>query len=215
MNLGIYGSGGSGREVKEMAEMSGQWKKIIFIDDLVKPDICKGIERMPFEVFCQIYNNDNIEVIIAIGEPENKINLYKKVQNAGYSFANVIHPNSWISPSAKIGKGVTVKANVIISCDVIIEDNVGIEPFVSVGHDCIIGKHCQISSGVMMGGGTQIGAGTYIGMNVPIKEKVKIGSNSIIGMGSVVQRDIPENVIALGNPARAMKYKNDAKVFRK
>lgn len=64
-----------------------------------------------------------------------------------------------------------------------------------------------------MGGGSEIGEGTYIGMNVPIREKVKIGANSIVGMGSVVQKDIPENVIALGNPARTMKHKENSKVF--
>ena len=83
-----------------------------------------------------------------------------------------------------------------------------------IGHDCIIDSGCQISPMAAIGGHCEIGRGTHLGMNVLIKEGTKIGGNSVLGMGSVVQRDIPENVIALGNPARVMKYKNDTKVFR-
>ncbi len=213
MILGIYGSGGSGREARDVADILNNWEEIIFIDDTVEEGIFKGLKRMPFEIFCQTYEKENAEVIIALGEPEYKLCLYNKVKEKGYPFANIIHPRAWISPSAKIGKGIIVKADVLISCDTIIEDNVGIEALATVGHDCIVRAHCQLSSGVVMGGRSEVGEGTYVGMNVPIKEKIKIGSNSIIGMGSVVQKDIPENVIALGNPARAMKYKNESKVF--
>ena len=59
-----------------------------------------------------------------------------------------------------------------------------------------------------------IGDQVYIALNVPVKEETRIGDNSIIGMGAVVLRDIPENVIAMGNPARPIKNKNDSKVFK-
>lgn len=213
MTLGIYGSGGSGREVKEIADLLRNWEEMVFIDDTVKAGVYQGIRRMPFEFFCQIYDKESVEVVIALGEPEYKISLYNKVKEMKYRFANVIHPTSWVSPTAKIEEGIIIKAGVIVSCNTIIKSNVGIEPFVSVGHDCVIGENCQISSGVLIGGRSQIGSGTYVGMNVPIKESIKIGANSVIGMGSVVQRDIPGNVIALGNPARPMKHKDGSKVF--
>jgi acetyltransferase-like isoleucine patch superfamily enzyme len=47
-----------------------------------------------------------------------------------------------------------------------------------------------------------------------VKEGVKIGSNSIIGMGSVVYNDVPDNVIALGNPARVVRKNTHQKVFK-
>lgn len=215
MILGIYGSGGSGREVKEMADILGCWEEIVFIDDTVEVGVFKGIKRMPFEMFCKTYSREKTEVVVALGEPKYKIILYDKVKKSGFPLTNIVHPTSWISPTAKIGEGVIVKARVLISCDTVMRDNVGIEPFVSIGHDCIIGENCQISSGVMIGGNTTIGAGTYIGINVSIREKIVIGSNSVVGMGAVVQRDIPDNVIALGNPARAMKHKDDKNVFAK
>jgi acetyltransferase-like isoleucine patch superfamily enzyme len=51
-------------------------------------------------------------------------------------------------------------------------------------------------------------------MGALIKEKLRIGRASIIGMGSVVHSDVPEEVIALGNPARVVRRNEDKKVFK-
>jgi acetyltransferase-like isoleucine patch superfamily enzyme len=47
-----------------------------------------------------------------------------------------------------------------------------------------------------------------------IRENLNIGDHSIIGMGSMVFRDIPEKVIAIGNPARVMRKNENNKVFK-
>jgi acetyltransferase-like isoleucine patch superfamily enzyme len=43
---------------------------------------------------------------------------------------------------------------------------------------------------------------------------MQIGHSSIIGMGSVVHIDIPDEVIALGNPTRVVRRNEDKKVFK-
>lgn len=214
MTLGIYGSGGTGRNVKEIADVIGAWDEIVFIDDTVEPGIYKGICRMPFQCFTQKYSREASEIVIALGEPEHKINLYNKVEKAGYTFANVIHPSAEISPSATLGRGLIIKNGSVVSSDAVIEDNVCLEFYALIGHNCVIHRNCQISSMVVVGGYSEIGDGTYVAQSVPIKENIKIGASSIIGMGAVVLRDIPDNVIALGNPARAMRHKNGSKVFK-
>jgi len=50
-----------------------------------------------------------------------------------------------------------------------------------------------------------IGNNVWIGGNVVINPGVTIGDNSVIGSGSVVTKDIPENVVAVGNPCRVVK----------
>jgi acyl-[acyl-carrier-protein]--udp-n-acetylglucosamine o-acyltransferas (udp-n-acetylglucosamine acyltransferase) (2.3.1.129) len=47
-----------------------------------------------------------------------------------------------------------------------------------------------------------------------VKEELSIGSNTIIGMGAVVSREIGDNVIAVGDPARAVRRNEDGIVFR-
>lgn len=50
-----------------------------------------------------------------------------------------------------------------------------------------------------------IGDNVYIGNNVIILPGVQIGSNVIVGAGSVITKNIPDNVIIAGNPARIIK----------
>lgn len=50
-----------------------------------------------------------------------------------------------------------------------------------------------------------IGENVWIGANVVIVPGVHIGKNSVIGAGSVVTKDIPENVVAVGNPCRVLR----------
>lgn len=52
---------------------------------------------------------------------------------------------------------------------------------------------------------TYIGKGSFVGANVSILPGVFIGDNVVIGAGSVVTRDIPNNHMAVGNPARIIK----------
>lgn len=215
MILGIYGSGGAGREVKEIAEELQRWDEIIFIDDTVPSDVFKNIRRMPFSEFKHEFNTATAEIVIALGEPKDKITLYKRVGDAGFNFANIIHKSAWVSPTATIGKGVTLRAGTIIGADAYIGNNVEILEYSHIGHDVIINDHCQISGFVILGGHSKVGEGTYIGMSVPVKEHAEIGKHSVVGMGSVVMRDIPDHVIALGNPARAMRISdNDTRVFK-
>lgn len=50
-------------------------------------------------------------------------------------------------------------------------------------------------------------------MGAPVRELLPIGESSIVGMGSVVHRDIPDGVIALGDPVRVAKRNEDKIVF--
>ncbi|MBQ9598477.1 MAG: sugar O-acetyltransferase, partial [Clostridia bacterium] len=51
----------------------------------------------------------------------------------------------------------------------------------------------------------KIGSNVWIGAGSTILPGVTIGDNSVIGAGSVVTKDIPENVVAVGSPARVIK----------
>ena len=214
MILGIYGAGGLGREVLELATQIKQWKEIIFIDDHREVDTLRGnIEVLTFDEMKGKYSVENIVLTIAVGEPSTRELVCHKVRQAGYQLATLVHPGVHISKTTILDDGVIIGANTIVSCDVHIGCNTFIQNSVSIGHDTIIGQHSVVSAFDAIAGACAIGDRTYIGMSVPVKEKISIGSDTIVGMGSVVVRDIPDNVIAMGNPARPMKHKDGSRVF--
>ena len=108
--------------------------------------------------------------------------------------------------------GVTIKDNVWIASDTrimlgsirntFIGKGVVISQFCNVGHDSIIGYKAKIMAGVMIGGHAEIGRRTIVGMGSTIRNRVKIGACSFIGQHSNVVKDIPDNVVAFGNPCK-------------
>lgn len=50
-----------------------------------------------------------------------------------------------------------------------------------------------------------IGAGSWLGAGVIVLPGVRIGANTVIGAGSVVTKDIPDGVVAVGNPCRVLR----------
>jgi len=51
-----------------------------------------------------------------------------------------------------------------------------------------------------------IGNNVYVGSNVVIIGGITIGNNVVIGAGTVVVKDIPDNAVVVGNPARIVKF---------
>ena len=59
-------------------------------------------------------------------------------------------------------------------------------------------------------GGIRIGDGACLGYGVIVLDGVTIGDGAVIGAGSVVTRNVPENAIAVGNPAHVVATRGDA-----
>lgn len=106
--------------------------------------------------------------------------------------------NVWISPKAKIdttGGNITISDNCVITHGSII-----------LSHDM---SRRMISPGKALYGRVHLGKNVFIGVNAVVLPDVTIGDNAIIGAGAVVTTHIPENAIAVGNPARVLReYRN-------
>jgi len=65
----------------------------------------------------------------------------------------------------------------------------------------------------VINGNCSIGEYTYIGSNSCIKENVKVGERVIVAMCAAVYKDVPDDVIIVGNPARISKLNEKKRVF--
>lgn len=214
MKLAIYGAGGLGREVLELARQiqlaKPRWEDILFIDDIEPDRELKGVPVLTFSAAIK----QNIEVAIAVGEPDVRARLAERVISAGIALATLIHPAIKLSECASVGAGSILCQNAYVSCDTILGINVFMQPYSSIGHDCRLDDHCVISPLVTMGGNCHIGQRVFVGMGATIRERVSVGENSIVSMSAAVFNDLPADCIAVGNPARIVRKNENKRVFK-
>lgn len=106
-----------------------------------------------------------------------------------------------------IGKGILVAPYAQIGPDVVIGDNTVVLGNAFIGHDSKIGEFCHIGANAVIGSFNELGNACHIGMNATLREYVKVGNYALIGMGSVVLKNVEENTIVAGNPARLLDRK--------
>ena len=159
-------------------------------------------ERMKAKEFCYEYNNVKPSYI------EKRKEIIKKLFGKTKG-------TFWIEPSfycdygynIEIGENFYSNHNLVIldTTKVKFGDNVFIGPncgFYTAGHPLDV---IQRNKGLEYAKPIEVGDNVWFGGNVVVLPGVKIGNNSVIGAGSVVTKDIPDNVVAVGNPCKVLK----------
>lgn len=141
----------------------------------------------------------------SIGKPSLRIKLFNMLSEIGFELPNIIDSSSKVSKHAEITQGVFIGKQAIVNAGVVIHKGAIINSGSIVEHDCKIGAFVHVAPGVVLGGEVTIGDYSHIGSNATVKQQVCIGSNSVIGMGSIVIKDIKDNIMAYGNPCRKVK----------
>jgi UDP-3-O-[3-hydroxymyristoyl] glucosamine N-acyltransferase len=105
-----------------------------------------------------------------------------------------------------IGDEVEIGANSTICrgslSDTIVGKGTKIDVLVAVTHGVTVGKHCIVAAGAIICGSSKIGDKTWIGPHACIREDIVVGSRVIVGAGAVVHKDVPDDSVVTGSPAR-------------
>jgi len=212
----IYGSGQVGAFAAYIFSYSRDVQVVGFLDDDQQRwgQECEGLPVLgDGSLLPKLLQQGVGGALPAIGSNRARGRVAARLEDQGFRLVSAVHPSAHISPRAQLGGGAIVGPGAIIS----LHSTVGrcayigigalISHDVSVGDDVLISVGCVIAARVDVESGAFIGAGARLvpaemGQNV----RLKIGANAVVGAGAVVLADVPPRAVAVGAPAKVVRY---------
>lgn len=173
---------------------------------LEKKEVSKNLLGIPYLGFEQnMQNLDKIRGIMvfpAIGDNAIREKVVEMFKKKGFKIPLAISTEAHVSERSHINEGTLICQGACISPFSFIGRGVIINTGSIIEHECQIEDYAHIAPGAVLNGNVTIGRGSLIGANAVIKQGIEIGRKVIIGAGAVVVKNIPDNSIWVGNPAR-------------
>jgi len=144
--------------------------------------------------------------LVPLFTPENRRRAVEEARRIGFKV-----PGTLVDPSVPKLHAVDGAPGLFINCGCSIGAASSFGEFVlinrgaSIGHHAVLGRFVSIGPGAVLAGQVRVADGAMIGAGAVILPKVRIGNNAIVGAGSVVVKDVPENTVVVGNPARVVR----------
>lgn len=195
----IYGASGHGRVIASClktleTEVTG------FFDDGF------SCEEFMGTTFLGGYNpNVKTEKSLVLGIGDNYIRSIL-ARNVDHEFGTVVHPSAIIDESVTYREGSVIFHGAIVQVGSTIGRHCIVNTGATIDHDCKIGDYVHISPQATLCGNVTVGKRSQVGANAVVLPNVNIGKDVVVGAGSVVTSDIPDKTIAVGNPAKMLRY---------
>ena len=148
------------------------------------------------------------DFIVAVGDNKMRHDLMLKIEECGGNLPTLIHPEAKISKSARIGKGVYIHMGAVLWTESEVGDYSIVSPNTVIAHHAKVGQSCLISVSSVVGARVHVGNYTMFGIgSIAITGVDTIGENVMLGAGTTATKNIEDNVLAVGSPARVVKQR--------
>jgi sugar O-acyltransferase (sialic acid O-acetyltransferase NeuD family) len=199
----LLGASGHAKVIIDSLKASGKKISGLFDDN---PEVKELLGYNVFGPFDPIRLGDE-ELIISVGLNHIRKKIVENLPG-NIRYGNAIHPSAIISEHASLGEGTVVMQGAVIQSCVSIGKHCIINTTASVDHDCLLEDYVHISPNATLCGAVSVGEGSQVGAGAVVIPGIKIGKWSLVAAGAVVMKDVPDNVLVLGNPARVVKRIN-------
>lgn len=205
-NLILIGAGGHAKAVAEIVEANSDFCIKGYVDVSPKREaFWQKFDYLGIDSECIGLVNSSTVFLITVGMIRNltiRETLFERFKSYGAKFVSMSAFSAYVSPSAAVGEGTVVMHQSLVNAGAQIGVNCILNTKSLIEHDVVIGNHCHISTAAVINADCNIGNRIFISSNATINRGITIGDNVIVGTGAVVTKDIPNNCIVWGVPAK-------------
>jgi sugar O-acyltransferase (sialic acid O-acetyltransferase NeuD family) len=205
-NIIIYGIGDLVQQLLQDFYGNQSFKIACFTadSDFIHSKTYSGKPLIPFQDICRNYPPDDFEMLVIAGytSMNNRMEMYNKAKDKGYTMVNYIAPTARIYPNLDMGEN-----NIIMGMNYLgpfgkLGNNNIIRPGCYIGHHFSIVDHNFIAPGCTIGGYSTIEESCYIGIGTTIIHRKTIAKKTLIGAGALILKDTKSHSKYLGHPAK-------------
>jgi len=143
-------------------------------------------------------------VVVGVGTPEIRRKYMTFLKERQIKTITIIHPTAYVGDNVVFEDGNIVCPRCVFTRDIKIGEGNLFNIMTSIGHDVDIGTCNVIYSHVDVTGGCKIGDFNLLGSGSRLLPGVSIGNSNKISAGSVVYRNVGDDYLVHGNPAKKM-----------
>ena len=166
MRLIILGAGGYGRTVADVAGQTGEYSKILFLDDnSTAPDVvgkCAEYES---------FRDGQTAFYPAFGNNEGRLKWLYRLREAGCAILTIIHPTAYVSPTAQVESGAVILPHAVVNTN------------------CVVKAGCIVNCGAIVDHGCVLEEGVHICLGAIVKAENRIPGKMKVEAGVVIERN--------------------------
>ena len=174
--------------------------------DYPTKDTFKGITLINTSNWIQILKELRLtKILITTGDPKERWDQIQLAKKSGLRLINAIHPSALVMEDAILEDNIILHAKSYVGYRAELYSGSSLNTGAQVDHHNVIKECVTIDPGVIFAGNVTVGRFSKIHTGVVVKNRIRIGENTIIGAGTVIIKDVPDNVTIVGVPGKIIK----------
>lgn len=176
----------------------------------------KTLKRLPFNSNLKLYSDyvglktlcaESSHFVVCVGGEHGlaRCMIADRLIGQGLKPLDLISPYGLLDKLEQCGRGVQVMPGAIVHKFSVLGDQCIINSNSTVDHECVLERGVHVMGGASIAGRVSIGEYSTIGTNATVLPDLKIGRNVFVGAGAVVTKDVKDNLVVAGVPARPLR----------
>ena len=208
----VLGAGGFGREVADVVHAvergtgnEDAWMLAGFYDDGASDLNVSRVEALGIPFLGALPDappHAGAGLVVGIGNPKVRGAIIRRIKDAGWEFPSFVHPSANIGATFHMGEGCVITGGVQITTNVTLGSHVHLNINSTVGHDAVLEDFVSVNPGAAISGEVRVKEETLIGVGAIVLEGRTVGGRSIVGAAACAVKDVPDDVVVKGIPAR-------------